>query len=80
MRNPAGFYFPDFPCYINYMDNIDKSLEITIAIDQWIVEVDKADMEPDEILASFNVLCEEFSIPDEIGKRAVARALGVDLD
>ena len=62
------------------MDNIDKSLEITIAIDQWIAEVDKADMEPDAILSSFNSLCAEFNIPDGIAKRAVARALGEDLD
>ncbi len=68
---------PYFPCYINYMD---KSLEIAVAIDQWIVEVDKADIEPDEILASFNALCTEFSIPEDIGKRAVYRALGEDID
>jgi len=78
MRNPAGFCFPEFLCYINYMD---KSREIAIAIDQWIAEVDKkADIEPEEILASFNALCAEFSIPDDIGKRAVARALGEDID
>ena len=77
MRNPAGFLFPEFLCYINYMD---KSREIAIAIDQWIVEVDTADLELEEILASFNALCAEFSIPDDIGKRAVARALGEDID
>jgi hypothetical protein len=59
---------------------MDKSHEIAVAIDQWIVEVDKADIEPDEILASFNALCTEFSIPEDIGKRAVARALGEDID
>ncbi len=77
MRNPAGFLLSDFLCYINYMD---KSHEIAVAIDQWIVEVDKADIELDEILASFNALCAEFSIPEDIGKRAVARALGEDID
>jgi hypothetical protein len=77
MRNSAGFLLPDFLCYINYMD---KSHEIAIAIDQWIAEVDKKDIEPDEILASFNALCAEFSIPEDIGKRAVARALGEDID
>jgi len=56
---------------------MNKSQEITIAIDQWIREVDEADdIEPDEILAAFNALCKEFSIPEDIGKRAVARALG----
>ena len=80
MRNPAGFSFPYFLCYINYMDNTDKSLEIAVAIDQWIVEVDTADLELDEILFSFNTLCVEFSIPEDIGKRAVARALGEDID
>jgi hypothetical protein len=80
MRNPAGFLFSNFLCYINYMDNTDKSLEIAVAIDQWIVEVDKADLEPDAILVSFNSLCAEFHIPDNIARRAVARALGEDLD
>ena len=74
---PGGFSFPEFLCYFNYMD---KSREIAIAIDQWIVEVDTADIEPDEILSSFNALCVEFSIPEDIGKRAVARALGEDID
>lgn len=56
---------------------MDKAQEITIAIDQWIRTVDETDnIEPDEILATFHDLCEEFSIPEEIGKRAVARALG----
>ncbi len=59
---------------------MDKSLEIAVAIDQWIQEVDKTDIGVDEILASFNDLCKEFSIPEDIGKRAVARALGEDLD
>jgi hypothetical protein len=59
---------------------MDKSREIAIAIDQWIVEVDTADLEPDAILSSFNALCTEFSIPEDIGKRAVARALGEDID
>jgi hypothetical protein len=60
---------------------MDKSREIAIAIDQWIAEVDnKVDIEPDEILATFNALCVEFDIPEDIGKRAVARALGEDLD
>jgi len=54
----------------------EKSREIAIAIDQWIREVDEANIEPDEILASFNDLCAEFSIPEDIAKRAVARALG----
>ncbi len=62
------------------MDNTDKSLEIAIAIDEWIQEVDRVDIEPDEILSSFNALCAEFSIPEDIGKRAVARALGEDID
>jgi hypothetical protein len=77
MRNPAGFLFPYFPCYINYMD---RSREIAIAIDQWIIEVDSANLEVEEILASYNTLCAEFNIPDDIAKRAVARALGEDLD
>ena len=59
---------------------MDKSREMAIAIDQWIREVDEADIEPDEILASFHALCVEFDIPEDIGKRAVARALGEDLD
>ena len=74
---PGGFSLHEFLCYINYMD---KSHEIAVAIDQWISEVDRADIEPDEILATFNALCVEFSIPDDIGKRAVARALGEDID
>ncbi len=53
---------------------------MAIALDQWIREVDEADIEPEEILASFHALCAEFDIPDDIGKRAVARALGEDLD
>lgn len=80
MRNPAGFSFPEFLCYINYMDHTDKSLEIAIAIDQWIVEVDTADLASGAILSSFNALCTEFNIPEDIGKRAVARALGEDID
>lgn len=59
---------------------MDKSREIAVAIDQWIREVDVANIEPDEILASFNDLCAEFSIPEDIGKRAVARALGENID
>ena len=54
----------------------DKAREIAIAVDQWILEVDEADLEPDAILASFQALCQEFDIPEELGKRAVARALG----
>ena len=53
-----------------------KAREIAIAVDQWIQEVDEADIEPDAILASFQALCQEFDIPEELGKRAVARALG----
>ncbi len=53
-----------------------KAREIAIAVDQWILEVDEADLEPDAILASFQALCQEFDIPEELGKRAVARALG----
>jgi len=59
---------------------MDKTHEMDIAIDQWIREVDKADIEPDEILVSFHSLCVEFDIPEDIGKRAVARALGEDID
>ncbi len=54
----------------------DKAREIAIAVDQWILEVDEADLEPDAILVSFQALCQEFDIPEELGKRAVARALG----
>jgi len=54
----------------------EKAREIAIAVDQWIQEVDEADIEPDAILASFQALCQEFDIPEELGKRAVARALG----
>ena len=60
---------------------MDKPREMAIAIDQWIREVDaNADIEIDEILASFQSVCAEFDIPEEIGKRAVARALGEDID
>jgi len=60
---------------------MDKTHEMDIAIDQWIREVDdKADIELDEILSSFHALCAEFDIPEDIGKRAVARALGEDID
>lgn len=74
----SSFGLSNFPCYINDMD---KSHEITIAIDQWIKEIDEVvDIEPAEILASFHALCAEFEIPEDIGKRAVARALREDLD
>ncbi len=54
----------------------DKALEIAIAVDQWIREIDEADLEPDAILASFQAFCQEFEIPEDLGKRAIARALG----
>ncbi len=54
----------------------DKAREIAIAVDQWIREVDEADLEPDAILASFQAFCQEFAIPEDLGKRAIARALG----
>lgn len=53
-----------------------KALEIAIAVDQWIREVDEADLEPEDIWASFQSLCREFEIPENMAKRAVARALG----
>ena len=59
---------------------MDKSSEIVIAVNQWIREVDEADLEFDEIQASFHALCVEFDIPEDIGKRAVARALGENVD
>jgi hypothetical protein len=65
----GGFFY--FPCYFRYMD--DK--EIEIAIDQWIREVDSANLEPEEIAASFQTLCEEFNIPEDLGKKFVASAL-----
>lgn len=69
MRNPGGFSV--FPCYFNYMD--DKQIEI--AIDQWIREVDAANIEPDEIAASFSAICAEFDIPEAVGKKFVEKAL-----
>jgi hypothetical protein len=54
----------------------EKAREIAIAVDQWIQEVDEADLEPDAILVSFQAFCQEFDIPEELGKRAIARALG----
>ena len=59
---------------------MDKAHEISIAVDQWIREVDEADLEVEAILSSFNTLCVEFDIPEDIGKRAVARALGENPD
>lgn len=55
-----------------------RAREIAIAIDQWIREVDEADLEPDAILASFERICQEFEIPEDIAKNAVARALDLD--
>lgn len=51
----------------------DKQIEI--AIDQWIREVDAANLEPEEIVLSFQALCEEFDIPEDLGKKFVASAL-----
>ena len=58
----------------------DRAREIAIAVDQWIQEVDKADLEPDAILAAFQAFCQEFEIPEDVGKRIIARALGEELD
>jgi len=69
MLKPAGFCF--FLCYFNHMD--DK--EIEIAIDQWIREVDSANLEPEELALSFQALCTEFDIPEDLGKKFVASAL-----
>lgn len=60
-----------FLCYFNHMDDN----EIAIAVDQWIREVDAADLEPEEIAASFRTLCTEFDIPEDLGKKFVASAL-----
>ena len=49
--------------------------EIGIAVDQWIREVDAANLEPEEIAASFQAFCEEFNIPEDLGKKFVASAL-----
>ena len=49
--------------------------QIEIAIDQWIREVDAANLEPEEIALSFQALCEEFGIPEDLGKKFVAAAL-----
>jgi hypothetical protein len=49
--------------------------QIAIAIDQWIREVDAANIEPEEIAVSFQALCKEFNIPEELGKKFVAAAL-----
>ena len=77
MLKPAGF--PVFPCYFNNMDPVDpRAREIAIAIDAWIREVDEADLEPDAILASFEDICQEFDIPEDIAKNAVSRALDLD--
>jgi hypothetical protein len=51
----------------------DKQIEI--AIDQWIREVDAANLEPEEIAVSFQRLCKEFDIPEDLGKKFVASAL-----
>ena len=66
---PGGFSI--FPCYFRYMD--DK--EIEIAVDQWIREVDAANLEPEEIAVSFQAFCKEFNIPEDLGKKFVASAL-----
>ena len=55
-----------------------RAREIVVAIDQWIREVDAEDLEPDAILASFERVCQEFEIPEDMAKRAVARALDLD--
>ena len=49
--------------------------EIEIAVDQWIREVDSANLEPEEIAVSFGSFCEEFDIPEDLGKKFVASAL-----
>ena len=63
---------------------MDKSQEMTIALDQWITEINEADkdggMSLEAILASFRSLCVEFDIPEDVGHLAVARALGEPLD
>lgn len=66
---PGGFFY--FLCYFRYMDD----REIEICIDQWIREVDSANLEPEEIPASFQALCKEFDIPEDLGKKFVASAL-----
>ena len=56
--------------------------EIAIAIDQWITEIysmDNEDLTPEEISSSLQDLCREFSIPEDIAKRAVERALSSSL-
>jgi hypothetical protein len=53
----------------------DRTREIEIAIDQWIREVDAANIEPEEIAVSFKALCAEFDIPEELGKKFVVLAL-----
>jgi len=46
-----------------------------IAVDQWIREVDSARLETNEIAISFRAFCLEFDIPEDIGKKAIAKAL-----
>ena len=62
-------------CYFKDME--ERAHEIAVAIDAWIREIDAIeDVEIDYIVASFEALRAEFDIPEDLGKRAVARALG----
>ncbi len=62
-------------CYFKDME--ERAHEIAVAIDARIREIDAIeDVEIDYIVASFEALRAEFDIPEELAKRAVARALG----
>jgi len=54
-----------------------KALEIVVAIDEWIREIDSIpEVSIEYIQQSFESLRDEFDIPEDIAKKAVARALG----
>jgi hypothetical protein len=66
--HPGGF---SFASYFYCMDDLNTA----IAVDQWIREVDSARLGVSEIAISFQAFCQEFDIPANIGKKAIAEAL-----
>ncbi len=53
----------------------EKAREIAIAVEAWIEEIDALDLEPEQIQASFTDFCRSFDFPEDVARRAVARAL-----
>ena len=54
---------------------MEDELHIEIAIDQWIREVDAADLGAAALSISFRAMCADFDIPEKVGKRFVQKAI-----